>query len=207
MTVILKKIINRVLKGQILITAYLLYYFTFLKFYDLKNNTDFCNSQVPDKFGAKCREGSTGNFPVHPNIIKKLVLNAKLPSSTKIIDVGHGSGLPLYTLYKMGFHNLSGVEHGLIPFQLSEKNLNNIADIQYGDAFNINYKQFDVVLFCSPFRDELAEHFINKLPQNIHTIITVAHNLELESVLIKNGYEEIYSLKHPFYKTFNGKVL
>ena len=206
MTTFLIKFINRLRKRQILLTIYLSYYFTYLKLYDLKNNTNFCNSQVPDEFGAEYREGSTGNFPVHPKTIRNLVLHANLPYSAKIIDVGHGSGLPLLTLYKMGFRNLSGVEHGLVPFELSERNLKEIANIYYGDAFEIDYSAYDTILFSSPFRGKLAERFINSLPTNIHTLITIAHNQELELVLIKKGYEELYSVKHPFYNTFNGKV-
>jgi len=203
---ILKKIIYRVRKGEIITTAYLLYYFTYLKLYDLRNNTDFCNSQVPDKFGADYREGSTGNFPVHPHAIKTLIVEAELLDSSKIIDVGHGSGLPLYTLYKMGFKNIFGIEHGLIPFNLSQKNLNNMASIQYGDAFEVDYTHYDVVLFCSPFRHEYAESFVNMLPDNIHTIITISHDISLEPVLLGNGYIEKYYYKHHIYSIFNGKV-
>ena len=167
MILLLKKFIGRVKKGQVITPLYLAYYFAYLKLFDLIYRTNFCNSQTPDEFGTQYRLGSTGNFPVSPRVIKKLIRMSNLPHTAKIIDVGHGSGLPLFVLSKMGYKNLFGVEHGLIPFRISQKNLNNgIADIQFGDAFDINFELYDAVVFCSPFRGALYRYVAGEYQYN-----------------------------------------
>lgn len=201
------KFTRRIIAGDYKKTIYLSYYYTYLKIFDISNNTNFCNSQTPDEYKSNYRKGSTGNFPAHPKLVKKFIEESAIPLNSKIIDVGHGSGLPLYVASKLGFKNLTGIEHGLIPYNISKKNLSkkNI-DLIYGDAFSLDYTLYDCIFFFSPFRGELAIDFFSEIPLNIKKIITVNHDPAIEGVLKSKDYKNIFNYQHVLYQNFNCKI-
>ena len=201
-----QKFIRRIGSGQIINTLYLSYYYSLLKIYDLMYSTNFCNSQTPDEYDSVYRAGSTGNFPAHPNIVKKMLQAYHLPKDIRIIDVGHGSGLPLHVASKLGFSNLTGVEHGYYPYMLSKENLKPSIHLIHGDAFDIDYTEYELLFFFSPFRGELAKKFFEEIPENIVFIITVNHDRIIEEVLLRRKYNEIFNYQHLVYLNFNGKV-
>lgn len=205
--ILFSKFIRRITTGDYKKAFYLSYYYTYLKIFDVLNNTNFCNSQTPDEYNSNYREGSTGNFPAHPRLVKKFIEEGMISIDSRIIDVGHGSGLPLYIASKLGFQNLSGVEHGLVPYNISKKNLpeKNITLI-HGDAFSLDYTRYDCIFFFSPFRGKLAIDFFSNTPSNIKKIITVNHDPVIEEILESKGYKNIFNYQHILYQNFNCKI-
>jgi 16S rRNA A1518/A1519 N6-dimethyltransferase RsmA/KsgA/DIM1 with predicted DNA glycosylase/AP lyase activity len=150
-------------------------------------------------------EQSTGNFPAHPELIKVFANKAGFVKTDKIIDIGHGSGIVLNVLYEMGFNNLTGVELARIPFNISKSNLSRFnISLLNGNAFDVDLSPFNALCFFSPFRAELANEFIKRLPQNVTKMIVINADIETIQLIKSQGYESIYEYQHPLYKNFNG---
>ena len=148
----------------------------------------------------------TGNFPSSPWLIRKLLQKTNCNSFTSLIDVGCGSGLVLFEAYRFGVLNLTGVEHGKEPAMLALANLNGIARVIHGDAFDLDYRHFEVICFYNPFRERLALRFFEENLRPFHKLITVNHDPVIEPLLFSMGFVNTFSFFHPLYKNFNGHV-
>jgi len=195
---------KRISTGDFLNAAYLSYYYLFLLLYDLKFNTDFANSQTPTEGGVPT--GGTGNFPAHPRLVRKYINAANIQRDSRILDVGHGSGIVLHVAHKMGFTHISGIEYSKLAFDKSMKNLSKDVNLIHGDALDFDISPYDSLFFFSPFRGEMAKQFFSDLPSSLRTIITVNHDKIIELPLSKQGFSVIYSYRHPIYRNFNAKV-
>jgi hypothetical protein len=105
----------------------------------------------------------------------------------------------------MGFNNISGIEYSKVAFEKSLKNVGDKAILMHGNALSLDISHYDVLFFYSPFRGQMAKEFFSKIPNNIHTVITVNHDPIVEAILIQN-FKEKYSYRHPIYVNFNAKI-
>ena len=124
-----------------------------------------------------------------------------------ICDIGSGSGIVLHTLSLLGYNDLTGVEYGIEPYNLSLRNLSKFktVNIYNENAFEHNYQRYKLLLFFSPFRDQMAADFFLKLKSNAKYIITINHSKNIEPIL-KNQFNQLYSFDHPIYENFNGII-
>ena len=197
--------IARIRRGEVVKPLYLAYYYTYLSAYDWIHGTHFSNSQAPNEMGTR-PSGGTGNFPAHPRLVRRFLTQARLRPDDALIDVGHGSGIVLHVASRMGFRNLSGVEYGQIPFDISVKNVGDVANLVRGSALDTDLRPFTAMTFFSPFRGEVAVEFFERVPSNVRTIVTINHDLVIEPVLLSKGYALAWSYQHRVYENFNAKL-
>jgi hypothetical protein len=201
---LVKSFVARVRRGDLKNALYLTYYYMYLGLYDVKHKTHFAVSHRPDESDVPL--GGTGNFPAHPKIVRRLLVESGLLKSASIIDVGHGSGIALHVASKMGFNRLTGVEYGEVPFVLSRQNLGTKASLHHGDALAFNLEDFDGILFFSPFRGELANRFFFNLPVRPSCLVLINHDRLIEKGLAAQGFVKTYQYQHLIYKNFNGQI-
>lgn len=127
--------VERVKRGEIVKPLYLTYYNAYLAIYDRRHGTNFSNSQAPHEMGSE-QIGGTGNFPAHPKLVRKFLRAANLERDAAFLDVGHGSGIVLYVASELNFTNLSGVEYGKVPYELSTANVGDKATLMRGNALD-----------------------------------------------------------------------
>lgn len=197
--------VARVRRGEIVQPLYLSYYYTYLSYYDRRHGTNFSNSQAPGEMGSP-DSGGTGNFPAHPRLVRRFLRSAGLAKSDTIIDVGHGSGIVLHVAAEMGFTNLTGVEFGKVPYDLSVHNLGDRARLIHGDAREVDLSSFRAVTFFSPFRGDLAVEFFEGMPGNVEVVLTINHDEVIEPVLVSKGFHPEWTYQHRVYKNFNAKL-
>ena len=112
----------------------------------------------------------------------------------------------LHVASNMGFTRLTGVEYGKTPFELSVRNIGNVAHLIHGDAREVDLSRFRGLVFFSPFRAELALEFFERLPSEIEVILTVNHDRVIEPVLSAKGFTISWSYRHRVYENFNAKL-
>ena len=200
-----KAFVARVRRGEIVKPLYLTYYYLYLSFYDRRNDTNFSNSQAPEEMGSE-PSGGAGNFPAHPRLVRKYLLAADIDRDTALLDVGHGSGMVLYVASELGFTNLSGVEYGKAPYELSVGNLGDKAELMRGNALDVDLAPYSVVTFFNPFRGELAADFFEKLPDTVDVVLTINHDPVIEPVLERKGLFVDWSYQHKIYENFSAKL-
>lgn len=203
---LIESAIARLRRGDIRNTAYLTYYYTYLMLYDCFHGTRFAVSHKPAEVGSEPMAGATGNFPIHPRLVRLYLSNSGLDKNAPVIDVGHGSGTMLYVAARMGYTNLTGVEYGRLPYELSTYNLAGKATLLHDNAFNIDLSRFEAIFFFNPFRGECAEQFMSRVPTNISTIITINHDSIINDILFKKGFMKIFSYRNLIYKNFDGII-
>ena len=202
------KFYRSIKRRNIAATAYLAFHYIRLYVYGLVFQKNFVSSHSPVEMstvGPNSGAG-TGNFPINPSLIRKLLKKAGYDSDTSLVDVGCGSGLVLFVASRLGILNLTGVEYGEEPAMLAQENLKNIAHVIHGDAFDVDYSQFQLITFFSPFRGVLALRFFEENLCPFHRLITVNHDPLVDPLLLEMGFEKIYYVRHPLYKNFNGHV-
>lgn len=197
--------VRRVRSGQLGSALYLAYYYTYLSLYDVRFGTHFSNSQTPDEMGSS-EVGGTGNFPAHPRLVRRLLAEAGVGEMDAVIDVGHGSGSALFAAYRAGLRNLTGVEYGRVPYELSVRNLGTRATLIHGDAMSLDLTPFSTVLFFSPFRGDLAVSFFEGLPADVTTVCAVNHDPVIEPLLRDLEFRLTWEYQHPLYEPFNAHV-
>ena len=195
---------RRIKNGDISSAIYLVFHYSYLFIYDIWFKTHFANSQSPEETNAP--KGGTGNFPINPRIVKKFIDHAQIEKNESIIDIGHGSGMVLHVLYRLGYKNLTGIEYSDIAFEISKNNLKNKAKLIHGNALETNLQLYKTIFFFNPFRGNTAKVFFSNLPDTVKTVITINHDPEIELVLIEKGFTTIYEHQHFIYKNFNGKI-
>lgn len=197
-------LVRRLNDGQFLSAAYLSYYYFYLSLYDHVNGTSFSHSQSASQSGVPV--GGTGNFPVHPRLVKKYLGASGLKVNDNILDVGHGSGVVLHVAAKMGFKNLSGIEYSDATYEVSKNNVGMHAKLIHGNAIDLDLAPYDGIFFFNPFRGELAKQFFKKLAaSSVRVILTVNHDSEIEPI-IHSHYRLVYKYQHFLYRNFNCKI-
>lgn len=197
-----RSFIRRLSNGEILNTCYLTWFYIYLYVFDLKHGTQFAVSHPP--LDSHQKIGGTGNFPAHPQIVRRLLRASKLDHDAPIIDIGHGSGIALFTAAQMGFTNITGIEHGPVPYELSVRNLRGRAQLIHGDAFSVDLARFKAILFFNPFSGERAKQFFSNLPNSVTHVITVNQDPIVEPVLQSQGFFASIRYRHPIYINFGG---
>ncbi|WP_136161129.1 hypothetical protein [Sphingomonas flavalba] len=201
----IRSFVNRVKRGEVVKPLYLTYYYAYLSIFDWKHKTRFSNSQAPENMGSPV-SGGTGNFPVHPRLIRRFLRASGLGFDDSIVDVGHGSGIVLYTAAQMGYRNLTGIEYGRIPFEISLINVGNRATLIHGNALSMDLSPFKAISFFSPFRGDMACRFFDNLPNNITVVLTINHDRIIEPLLVRQGFARIYDYQHRIYENFNARI-
>lgn len=200
---LVKKFIRRIRNGDVINALYLTYYYLFLMLYDLIHSTCFAHSESPQESNT-IFSGATGNFPVHPLIIRKFI--AMLPKGLTLMDVGCGSGIILFEAYRAGFTRLYGVELSDIAYESAKKNLPDTVDIVKGDAFAYDYSSVDALFFFRPFSGDVLKLFVcDKITPNIKYMICV-NTHEIDEDLLRMGFIRHMSYNHILYKNFSGDV-
>jgi hypothetical protein len=195
----------RIGRGEIVKPLYLTYYYTYLSLYDRRHHTRFSNSQTPSELGSPPIDG-TGNFPAHPRLVRRFLLNADLDRDTPLLDVGHGAGVVLHVASELGFTNLAGVEYGQIPYDLSVRNVGERATLIHGNAMDMDLTPYAALTFFSPFRGTLAAAFFSGIPASIWTVLTINHDPVIEPILVAKGFSMAWSYQHRIYENFNAKL-
>jgi len=199
-----------ILKGEFRRSFYLSYYYIYLKLRDLRYGVNFSHSHAPYEMStiSGAEANGTGNFPANPRIIRKIFkqIAPYIDFDAPICDIGCGSGIVLHVLSALGYRNLTGIEYAIQPFNQAVSNLSP-SDIRLLniDAFDHVFSDYKVLLFFSPFRDELALNFFKSFDLCQEFIVTVNHSPCIEAVLFRS-HDIIYSFNHPIYDNFNGKI-
>jgi protein-L-isoaspartate O-methyltransferase len=199
-----KALATRVMSGDLRKSSYLVYHYSLLWVYGALYGKSFAISNRPDEMGHPAH--STGNFPAHPFIVRNYFKTMNLPKDANIIDIGSGSGVVLHVAEQFGHRNLTGVELGKEPFEISKRNLAATTKLINGDALTVDLSPYSALLFFRPFTGVPAAQFMQRIPPNIRTVLNVATGDTHDKCLAEKGYEMVYQYDHPVIKNFSGKI-
>lgn len=205
MTSLVSSFIRRLKAGDAKNALYLTYYYSYLKLYDRRHRTRFAVSHAPSQSGADTI-GGTGNFPAHPVLVRRFLSEAGIARTSRIIDIGHGSGIALYVASEMGYEELTGIEFAEEPYALSVSNLDGRAQLLRGDALTVDLSDFDAVLFFNPFGGERARQLFTGVGDRVATVIAINADPVVGVTLGAQGFEPTYEYRHRIYGNFNARI-
>ena len=168
--------------------------------------TTFAKSSRPQP--SITGKDGTGNFPIHPNVVRGFLKNAAFPLGVKIMDIGSGSGMALHVMYQEGYKNLCGIELNPLVAAASERNLPVDIKIIQGNAIDLNLEALAVecIFMFNPFRGETLKAFLKKIPVTVKTVIAINCDPLLPSVLVAKNFKVKHAYKSRIYKNFSGQI-
>jgi SAM-dependent methyltransferase len=197
---------RRIKQGNFLSTFYLVYFYIYLLFFDYRWNTSFVKSSHPQPL-ITGKDG-TGNFPIHPAVVRQFLKNSGVPFEAKIIDIGSGSGMALYIMYQAGYRNLCGIELNPEVVAEAKRNLPSDVKIIHENALNLKLDALgaECIFMFNPFRGKTLEAFLKSLPVKVRTVIAINCDPLLSRVLMEKNYKIAHTYRHMLYGNFSGQI-
>lgn len=195
------KLARRLRQGDIRNSLYLTYYHGYLLVRDSLHGTKYAGSSSASEVGGSDSR-STGNFPAHPRIARRLLEGVPDRPSKTLLDVGCGSGSLLDVALDLGFKRADGIE---LFGPVADRARANISDqrceVMVGDALTADLRGYDVLTLYNPF-PMIAEY--EPLISRASPEYVLLFNLE--AVQLSN-YVVVRSYTHPIYRPFTGRLL
>lgn len=196
-----RKFGRRIRQGDVSNALYLSYYYAYLAARDARLGTHFAGSTMASELGGSDAL-STGNFPAHPRIAKRLLSAVPNPDSKSLVDVGCGSGSLLHVALDVGFERVLGIELFPEAAAIAEGNINDPrCTIKVGDALTADLRSFDVMTLFNPF--PMIDEYLPLIERAAPTWVVLVN---LEAVQ-PPGYAVVDSYRHRLYKPFVGRLL
>jgi predicted RNA methylase len=91
-----------------------------------------------------------------------------------VLDLGCGKGCALYTLYRLGFRRLAGLEYTACLADVARRNMDilGLADeigIMTGDAAAFrDYDAYDIIYMFHPFDESVMRHVVRAAEESLH---------------------------------------
>lgn len=154
-------------------------------YYDMKICRTNLSRYEPSVFrDDKNGIGSTGSQATSYIILKKIFSHVNLMASDSFIDVGCGKGRVLAFLLKEHCKaRLNGIEINKVAWEVAnewtKKRMN--VKIMFGDAFKLDYQQYNVLFFGRPFLPKTFIRFIELLESQLTHRITFIYWVDHQS--------------------------
>ncbi len=145
--------------------------------------------------------GSTGSESTHYLILKEIFSHVKLTDTDSFIDIGCGMGRVLaFLINEKAPCKISGVEINEKPANIAfewAKNYDNV-NVIIGDAFNIDFNNYNVFFLGRPFLPKTFREFIEQFEQKLTHPITFIYWVDQQSGLFlkdRRGWNMLYRKK------------
>lgn len=154
--------------------------------YDLYWDMRICGASLVRYVQTPWRKtkGSTGSSSTHYMSLHHVFSGATFADSDKFIDVGCGKGRVLAYAIKMGFPGaFTGIEHNPEVAAHAQrwtgkyKNLKVIS----GDAFQLDYNEYNHIFLARPFEPWAFKEFIPKLERELRHPVTFYYWVDQQS--------------------------
>ena len=160
------------------------------------------NEYVPSVFrDDKNGIGSTGSESTHYLILNEIFSHIKLTENDNFIDIGCGMGRVLAYLINMKAPcKITGVEINEKPANIVfewTKNYDNV-NVIFGDAFNIDFDNYNVYFLGRPFLPKTFKEFIEQFEQKIMHPVTFIYWVDQQSGFLlkdRKGWDMLYRKK------------
>lgn len=119
---------------------------------------------------------ATGSQSARYWALDEVFKDMKFSKDDKFIDVGCGKGRILAEMERLHFPGqLYGIELNPVVAEYAQgwaKKYDNLT-IYSGDAFKLNYNDYDIIMLCRPFLEEMFVNFLEKIQNDITHPVTI----------------------------------
>lgn len=167
------------------------FFYTIDHFYDMHICGRSLSEYIPSVFRDDKNEiGMTGSQSTNYLILKKIFRNVEIKESDAFLDVGCGMGRVLAFCVKEKYPcSLNGIEINEVPGKIAQEwsgKYDNI-HVMIGDAFQLDYDQYDVFFLNRPFLPKTFAQFIDVFESRVSHPITFIYWVDQQSgYLLKN---------------------
>lgn len=196
-----KCIINYQQRGFI-VTIYKIYYTLFGLIFDLIHGTDTTFTSRASEHGFS-DQFSTGNFPAHPWMMRKVLKKFYKDDYKSLVDIGCGKGRALLVASEFSFDKIVGFD--IIPENVSiaKDNLNKVGakniEVLCQDVCKSKFDFYHVWHFFRPFPEDIFFKFFDGILQENRPLLIIAVHCSFDTLL---GYKKVYEIKHKVYSNF-----
>jgi len=148
----------------------------------------------------------TGNFPCHPDLLRKILTRLNISSDDTFLDIGCGKGRALVVAARFPFKRIVGVDIVRNNIDVASKNMNRVGcvncELHCIDALQFKPDYPITVLFVyNPFNETKIVDLIKRFEPMPRFIIFC--NVSLFAI---DGYSKGESVTHPLYPNFKFNV-
>lgn len=145
---------------------------------------------------------ATGSESARYWALDEVFKNMKFNKDDKFIDVGCGKGRILAEMERIKFPGqLYGIELNpdVAKYAQDWANRYDNLTIMSGDAFKLDYNDYDIIMLCRPFLEEMYVTFLEKIEKDIKHPVTV--------ILYVDNYMAKYVKDKPQWTMHNQEVV
>ena len=146
--------------------------------FDISKDLKICGKSLTKYVASVDRKvlQATGSQSARYWALDEVFKDMKFSKDDKFIDVGCGKGRILAEMERLHFPGqLYGIELNPIVAEYAQgwaKKYDNLT-IYSGDAFKLNYNDYDIIMLCRPFLEEMYVTFLEKMEKDIKHPVTV----------------------------------
>ena len=153
---------------------------------------------IPTTSDKESGIGATGTDSTHYITLNEIFSHVNITEKDSFIDIGCGTGRTLaFLLHKKAPCKICGVEFREKPAKIASewaKRYDNV-NVIYGDAFKIDFNNYNVFFLNRPFLPKTFMQFIMLLEQNLNHTVTFIYWVDQQSgFFLKNrsGWKMLY---------------
>lgn len=146
--------------------------------FDISKDLKICGKSLTKYVASVDRKvlQATGSESARYWALDEVFKDMKFSKDDKFIDVGCGKGRILAEMERIKFPGkLYGIELNPAVAEYAQgwaKKYDNLT-IYSGDAFKLNYNDYDIIMLCRPFLEEMFVTFLEKMEKDIKHPVTV----------------------------------
>lgn len=146
--------------------------------FDISKDLKICGKSLTKYVASVDRKvlQATGSESARYWALDEVFKDMKFSKDDKFIDVGCGKGRILAEMERLHFPGqLYGIELNPVVAEYAQgwaKKYDNLT-IYSGDAFKLNYNDYDIIMLCRPFLEEMFVNFLEKIQNDITHPVTV----------------------------------
>lgn len=146
--------------------------------FDISKDLKICGKSLTKYVASVDRKvlQATGSESARYWALDEVFKDMKFSKDDKFIDVGCGKGRILAEMERLHFPGqLYGIELNPIVAEYAQdwaKRYDNLT-IMSGDAFKLDYNDYNIIMLCRPFLEEMYVTFLEKMEKDIKHPVTV----------------------------------
>lgn len=160
--------------------------FTIFSIYDYFCDISTCGCSLVGYVPTAWRQtkGSTASGPSHYFSLQKVFEGSEFKDSDRFIDVGCAKGRVLAYAKRAGFKgHFTGVEHNPVVAEYGKKWANKLPNFEIinGDAFDLDYNNYNIIFLARPFEPWAFNKFIPMLEKQLKHPVTFYYWVDQQS--------------------------
>lgn len=146
--------------------------------FDISKDLKICGKSLTKYVASVDRKvlQATGSESARYWALDEVFKDMKFSKDDKFIDVGCGKGRILAEMERLHFPGqLYGIELNPVVAEYAQgwaKRYDNLT-IMSGDAFKLDYNDYNIIMLCRPFLEEMYVTFLEKMEKDIKHPVTV----------------------------------